>query len=231
MIRIKPKKSAKKLKAEVKTEEILKLKKHVLRKPSKTVNTDKNKKLKKALPQFNNEEVQNVSEEETPFPLTIDLKKHIKLAPKNDSRLKLSKDSVEMIEQNYAGMFDSISGMLDKVDEELGMDELIAKKNKQNAKAFSGLPGWGNWANSRTISQPVEEKPKVRPEERKKKKFHIAREPKNNYQVTDVPFPFVSVADYESSIRANFSQEFNSRRIHQILSKSKKKVELELEEA
>lgn len=217
------------------------IKKHGLRKSAaglkkskvKFESTDptiKIKKIKKLLSRLNNVEEEDQSEE-SPFPVTIDLQKHIKLAPKNDSRLHLSKDSVEMIKQSDAGVFDSISGMLDRGDVELGMDELLAsKRSNQKTKAFSGLPGWGNWANSRTITQPVEDKPKVRPEERKRKRVHIAEPPKNNYQVTEVPFPFVSVADYESSIRTNFSQEFNSRRVHQILSKSKKKVDMELEE-
>lgn len=238
MIRIKHKKPKNKQKPSKDQSSEVSAKKHGLRKSIsglkkskvKIESSDPNIQMKKIKNILTRIEVQD-EPEDSPFPITIDLQKHIKLAPKNDSRLHLSKDSVEMIKQSDAGIFDSISGMLDRGDEELGIDELLAnKKSNQKSKAFSGLPGWGNWANSRTITQPVDEKPKLRPEERKRKRVHIAEQPKNIYQVSEVPFPFVSVADYESSIRANFSQEFNSRRVHQILSKSKKKVDMELEE-
>lgn len=243
MIRIKPKKTGKTPKHVLQTVSNDKpSKKRVIQKSSEGLKKSKVKieydetkhkikKIKHVLSRVNEWNEEDQEDTESPFPLTIDLNKQIKLVPKSDSRLHLSKDSVEMIKQSDAGMFDSISGMLDRGDEELGIDELLSKKKTNNAsKTFSGLPGWGNWANSRTISQPVEEKPKIRPEERKRKRIHVAEPPKNSYQLTEVPFPFVSVADYESSIRANFSQEFNSRRVHQILSKSKKKVDMEIEE-
>lgn len=240
MIRIKPKKSKTKQKSTKNEKSAEKpTKKHVLRKSASGIKKSKVKvestdpsikveKIKNLLTRMNSSE-DLVQVEDSPFPITIDLQKHIKLAPKHDSRLHLSKDSVEMIKQSDAGIFDSISGMLDRGDEELGIDEVRSKKQSKS-KAFSGLPGWGNWANSRTISQPVDERPKIRPEERKRKRVHIAEAPKNNYQVTEVPFPFVSVADYESSIRQSYSQEFNSQRVHQILSKSKKKVDMTLDE-
>ncbi|XP_063696430.1 uncharacterized protein LOC134827625 [Culicoides brevitarsis] len=234
MIRIKQKKAKKQKasKAQISNDKSIQKESKALKKSKAKLEAQqdvKPKKLKNLLLRKNDFDEAD-QEEDSPFPITIDLQKHIKLAPKSDSRLQLSKDSVDMIKQSDAGMFDSISGMLNRGDEELGIDELLAKKQKAKTKAFSGLPGWGNWANTRTISQPVDERPKIRAEERKRKRVHIAEEPKNNYQVQEVPFPFTSVADYESSIRTNFSQEFNSRRVHQILSKSKKKVDMELEE-
>lgn len=245
MIRIKPKKSLKKLQEpksnERKKNSDTKTTKQGLR--SSCVKNEMKKKKKKGfgsekrnreLPIKNIKNVLsklNDEVEESPFPITIDLQKHIRLAPKTDSKVTLSKDSLEMIKQSDMGMFSSISSILDSGDKELGVDE-IREQQAQKPKPYSGLPGWGNWANSRTINeaQVVPEK-KVRQEERKRKRVHITELPsKNPHQIDEVPFPFVSVADYESSIRMNFSQEFNSRKVHQMLSKSKKKVEMELDE-
>lgn len=249
MIRIKPKKSLKKLQESKKTMKFderkkdsdTKAVKHGLRSSGVNAETKKKKKKGFSSEQLNKElpikKIKNVLSklnnevEESPFPITIDLQKHIRLAPKNDSKLSLSKDSIEMIKQSDLGMFSSISSILDSGDKELGVDEM-REKQAQKPKPYSGLPGWGNWANSRTINQAqvIPEK-KVRQEEIKRKRVHIAELPsKNPHQIDEVPFPFVSVADYESSIRLNFSQEFNSRKVHQILSKSKKKVEMELDE-
>lgn len=166
--------------------------------------------------------------DDSPFPTSIDLNKHIKMVPKPDSRLTLSKASQKMIEDSQ--LFSSISNVLESGDKELGVDEL--RKKAAPPPKFSGLPGWGNWANSRTIhNADVVAPPKVRHEEIKKKRVYVKDDVnKSIHQVVDVPFPFTSVKDYESSIRVNFSQEFGSRRVHNLLAKSKKKVDMELDE-
>lgn len=167
---------------------------------------------------------------ESTFPTSIDLNKQIKMLPRPDTQMNLTQDVKQMLKDADMG-FSSISGVLETGDEEMGADE-IRNSMKPEKKPYSGLPGWGNWANTKTMTQdiPVEHFQKKRAEFYKKR-VHIEKDLKPNpHQVTEIPFPFESAEAYEASIAANLGPEFASRRLIRGLAQCKKKVEYENDE-
>lgn len=164
------------------------------------------------------------------FPTSIDLDKQIRMLPKPDTQMNLTSEMKEMLKEADMG-FSSISGVLETGDQEMGADE-IRNNMKPKKKAYSGLPGWGNWANSKSMTQEMPDVPvpKKRQEEYKQRVFINKDLPPNPHVVRELPFPFTSKADYEASIAANIGPEFASRRLVGALSQIKKKVQYELDE-
>lgn len=90
------------------------------------------------------------------------------------------------------------------------------------------LPGWGSWAGTGIEKRQPRKKlilkfPK--PEERREEnKGHVIIVDNDNrklrqHQVSKLPFPFTSVAEYEASIRAPIGRDFVPASAHQLLIK------------
>merc|ERR1712037_906229 len=88
-------------------------------------------------------------------------------------------------------------------------EALVAASKPKNIDLT--LPGWGEWGGGGAV-----------PSKRKRKRFTVKappapkrRDEKNRgHQVSNVPFPFTSVSDYEASIRAPVGATFVPRTAH-----------------
>lgn len=103
------------------------------------------------------------------------------------------------------------------------------KRKGETADINLTLPGWGSWAGCGISSTQSKAKKLIlkfpKQEERKdENRGHViivdeANKKLREHQVSALPFPFTSVADYEASIRAPIGRDFVPVMAHQLLTK------------
>lgn len=99
------------------------------------------------------------------------------------------------------------------------------KKKNEITDVDQNLPGWGSWAGFGIIKRPnkhfIVKFPKAAPRKDDNKGSVIINEELNKeirkHLVSDLPFPFTSVSDFEASIRAPLGTAFVPETAHKVL--------------
>lgn len=107
-------------------------------------------------------------------------------------------------------------------------DQDAEKRRGEPEEINLTLPGWGSWAGTGIEKRPQHKKlilkfPK-KEERRPENRGHVIIVDNDNrklrdHQVSKLPFPFTSVAEYEASIRAPIGRDFVPATAHQLLTK------------
>lgn len=107
-------------------------------------------------------------------------------------------------------------------------DQDAEKRKGEPAEINLTLPGWGSWAGTgiekRARNKKLILKFPKQEERRDENKGHVIIVDNDNrklrdHQVSKLPFPFTSVAEYEASIRAPIGRDFVPASAHQLLTK------------
>ncbi|KAI3383613.1 hypothetical protein SNEBB_002683 [Seison nebaliae] len=117
----------------------------------------------------------------------------------------------------------------DDIIEEFQREKMTIENEEQPKDINMALPGWGSWSNVESKKKMVHKAKKIRRKDAKMTNVIIREKkggrPVDNHRVNDVPFPFRSVHQFESSIAQPIGKEWQSQRAHNELIKPKVYIE------
>lgn len=145
--------------------------------------------------------------------LTVKSKHLITAIPKTEEANEMFQDEDDVAEMNKMSLAEAFE------DDDIIQDFIQEKQEVEKKEdPVDLLPGWGRWAGHDLKIREPKRKRKI--QENKKEQIILTEDLSSEFkkhQVSDLPFPFKSVKDFEASIRAPVGREFVPETAHAVL--------------